>query len=83
MRCVKLDVDSTNRMFFIFQTLPPNLGMARLHLCLGLSSCPASGGILVATSLGARTHQGMFVLRPHTAFSFVHSLSTPRVHRRM
>ena len=23
----------------------------------------------MATSLGARTHQGMFVLRPHTAFS--------------
>lgn len=69
MRCVKLVVDSTNRMLFIFQTLPSILGMARFHLSLGLASRPASGGIPVATSLGGKAHRGMSVPRPHTAFS--------------
>lgn len=29
VRFVKLDVSSTYRMFFIFQTVPPKLGTAR------------------------------------------------------
>lgn len=72
MTFVQLDVYSTNRKFFIFQMMPPNLETARLHLSLGLASCPASGGILspMATSLGERASSGMFVLRPHAAFSF-------------
>lgn len=60
---VQVDVYSTNRKLFIFQTVPPNLGTARFHL--GLASCPES----MATGLGEGASLEVFVPRPHPAFS--------------